>query len=175
MRFWFDTEFIEDGVTIDLISIGIVAEDGREYYAVSSEFDEQKASPWVWENVLSQIPPLDVEARKSRAQIRHELLRFIGTVEPDAFHGFWGVSGDKSPEIWAYCGAYDWVVLCQLFGTMMDLPDGWPRFARDVKQLAEELGNPQLPAQARGHHHALHDARWTRQAWEYLKGLPRIK
>lgn len=29
MRFWFDTEFIENGHTIDLISIGIVAEDGR--------------------------------------------------------------------------------------------------------------------------------------------------
>ena len=24
MRFWFDTEFIEDGKTIDLMSIGIV-------------------------------------------------------------------------------------------------------------------------------------------------------
>jgi hypothetical protein len=30
MRYWLDTEFIEDGKTIDLISIGIVAEDGRE-------------------------------------------------------------------------------------------------------------------------------------------------
>jgi hypothetical protein len=31
MRFWFDTEFIEDGKTIDLMSIGVVAEDGRKY------------------------------------------------------------------------------------------------------------------------------------------------
>lgn len=28
MRIWFDTEFIEDGKTIDLISIGLVREDG---------------------------------------------------------------------------------------------------------------------------------------------------
>ncbi len=30
MRYFLDTEFYEDGKTIDLISIGIVAEDGRE-------------------------------------------------------------------------------------------------------------------------------------------------
>jgi hypothetical protein len=29
MKYYYDTEFIEDGRTIDLISIGIVAEDGR--------------------------------------------------------------------------------------------------------------------------------------------------
>jgi hypothetical protein len=39
-RYAFDTEFIEDGRTIDLISIGIVCEDGREYYAVNSD------APW---------------------------------------------------------------------------------------------------------------------------------
>lgn len=33
MKYFLDTEFHEDGKTIDLISIGIVAEDGREYYA----------------------------------------------------------------------------------------------------------------------------------------------
>lgn len=39
MKYFFDTEFIEDGRTIDLVSIGIVCEDGREYYAVSAEAD----------------------------------------------------------------------------------------------------------------------------------------
>jgi hypothetical protein len=29
MKYFYGTEFIEDGKTIDLISIGIVAEDGR--------------------------------------------------------------------------------------------------------------------------------------------------
>ena len=28
MKFFYDTEFIEDGHTIDLVSIGIVREDG---------------------------------------------------------------------------------------------------------------------------------------------------
>ena len=39
MRFFYDCEFIEDGRTIDLVSIGVVDENGREFYAVSTEFD----------------------------------------------------------------------------------------------------------------------------------------
>ena len=53
MRYFYDTEFIEDGSTIELVSIGIVAEDGREYYAVSTEFDASNANEWVRENVLN--------------------------------------------------------------------------------------------------------------------------
>ncbi len=37
MRYFYDTEFIDDGRTIELISIGVTAEDGREYYAVSTD------------------------------------------------------------------------------------------------------------------------------------------
>ena len=45
MRYWVDTEFIAKPCTIDLVSIGLVAEDGREFYAESSEADWSKASP----------------------------------------------------------------------------------------------------------------------------------
>ena len=44
MRYFYDTEFIEDGETIELVSFGVVAEDGREFYAVSSDFDPASAN-----------------------------------------------------------------------------------------------------------------------------------
>jgi hypothetical protein len=163
MRFWFDTEFMEDGVTIELLSIGIVAQDGREYYAVSADADWSRANDWVAKNVL---PQLDRAGAKSRAQIRHELLRFIGHAEYDQHAGT-----KRGPELWAWFGSYDWVVLCQLFGRMVDLPDGWPMYVRDVKQLCDDLGNPKLPPQVKGAHHALADAQWTRKAWEFLEQL----
>ena len=56
MRYFYDTEFIDDGRTIELISIGVVAEDGREYYAVSTEFDPDRAGSWVRKNVLPKLP-----------------------------------------------------------------------------------------------------------------------
>jgi hypothetical protein len=55
VKYWIDTEFIERPYTIDLISIGLVAEDGREFYAESSEVDWSRASQWTLENVPPQL------------------------------------------------------------------------------------------------------------------------
>jgi hypothetical protein len=157
MRYWFDTEFIEDGKTIDLISIGIVAEDDRRFYALSTECDLTKANEWVCENVLVHLPEYgkyDIGTLwMPRAQMRANILHFVG---------------NDSPEFWAYYADYDWVVLCQLFGRMMDLPEGWPMYCRDIKQWADELGCETLPLQEGAEHHALADALWCREAWEHL-------
>ena len=59
MRYFIDTEFIESGPKnpIQLISIGIVAEDLRQLYRISSEFNPEDASQWVKETVLMQLEP----------------------------------------------------------------------------------------------------------------------
>jgi hypothetical protein len=159
-RYFVDCEFIEDGRTIDLISIGIVAEDGREYYAVSTEFDVSKASEWVKDNVLVHLPGRGDHVWKPRKRIADEVLLFSEA---------WA----SKPEFWGYYADYDWVALCQLYGTMMDLPKGWPMYCRDIKQWADMLGNPKLPEQGKGEHHALSDARWNKQAWEFLLDFER--
>lgn len=51
----FDTEFIEDGRTIDLLSIGLVRYDGTTYYAEPAETDRTRASEWVVENVMPHL------------------------------------------------------------------------------------------------------------------------
>jgi 3'-5' exoribonuclease Rv2179c-like domain len=153
MRFWFDTEFYEDGHTIELISIGVVSEDGRTYYAetLGAKFLAGK-SDWLVKHVLPHLTGDPVLRRK---YIAGELIEFMG---------------DK-PEIWAYYADYDWVALCQLYGRMIDLPWSWPMYGRDVKQLCDSLGNPKLPKQTSTEHHALADAKWTREAWLFLNGL----
>ena len=157
MKYFYDTEFIEDGKTIDLISIGIVCEDGLTYYAISNEFDASKASEWVKENVLAKLTS---QGWKSRASIRDEILAFVG---------------QDIPELWAYYADYDHVALCQLFGTMMNLPKDWPMYTRDVKQLCDSLGNPKLPEQGKDEHDALADAKWTKSAYEFLSPTPNIE
>src|ERR1700760_1589620 len=77
MRFFYDCEFIEDGTTIELVSIGVVAEDGREFYAVSTEFDPSRAIDWVRRNVLDKLPSPADPAWRSRARIRDDLLAFL--------------------------------------------------------------------------------------------------
>jgi len=157
MRFWFDTEFYEDGRTIKLISIGVVAEDGAQYYAeTAGAYVLSGATEWLAEHVRPSLTPpwAGSAVVKTPRTIASDLIAFMG---------------DK-PEIWAYYADYDWVVLCQLFGIMINLPKGWPRYCRDVKQLCDSLGNPELPRQdPTKKHQALEDAIWTRQAWEFLQ------
>lgn len=151
MKFWFDTEFYEDGKTIELISIGVVSEDGREYYAETLDaYDLSGKSTWLTDNVRPHLK--GGFATKKRGTIAGDIRAFVG----------------NGPEFWAYYADYDWVALCQLYGRMIDLPRGWPMFCRDVKQLAVDLGNPPLPKQETGEHDALADARWAKEAWGRL-------
>lgn len=153
MKIWFDTEFIEDGKTIDLISIGMVREDGKTYYAQNLNCQLDRASDWVKANVLSQLN-WSIEVSKLKSEIAREVIEFAG----------------ENPEFWAYYADYDWVVLCQLYGDMMQLPSGWPMLCMDVKQYAVMLGNPQLPKQKKDEeHHALADAIWCKRAWDFLE------
>lgn len=158
MRYWLDTEFIERPCTIDLISIGIVAENGQTIYGESSEVDWSQASPWVLENVKPHLwapkyPYASIAV--PREELASRILAFIGP--------------DDRPEFWGYYADYDWVAFCWLFGTMMELPKGWPMYCRDIKQWADDLDNPKLPKQASTEHNALADAQWNREAWEFLQ------
>ncbi|MBF0580730.1 polyadenylate-specific 3'-exoribonuclease AS [Corynebacterium sp. ED61] len=157
MRYFYDTEFIEDGETIDLISIGVVAEDGREFYAVSKEFDASQAGDWVRRNVLNQLPPKSDARWMDRATLRRKLYEFL---LPDHVPGQRLAQQDR-PELWAWVGAYDHVVLAQLWGDMTGLPRELPRFTHELKQLWEMAGRPRLPESPSNAHDALADARFN--------------
>lgn len=145
-RYFYDCEFIEDGRTIDLISIGIVCDDGREYYAVSSEFDPARAGKWVAAHVLPHLPRPADNAWRSRATIRDDVLAFL-------------TAPGRSIEMWAWCAAYDHVALVQLWGDMPSLPRAIPRVTYEIRQLWEMAGSPAAAAPDGDRHHALVDAR----------------
>jgi hypothetical protein len=179
MKIFYDTEFLEDGRTIDLISIGMVREDGEEYYAVSEDAATRKLRrrirkhDWLMANVVPSLPKFHGDANlyapdrwlfnysdpcvKSRGGIAREVRDFI-VATPD-------------PELWASYGAYDHVVLCQLWGSMVDLPQGVPMWTNDLQQESGRLGNPELPEQAAGKHNALEDARHNRAVGSFLSAI----
>ncbi|MBV9592816.1 MAG: polyadenylate-specific 3'-exoribonuclease AS [Actinobacteria bacterium] len=156
MRFFYDCEFIEDGRTIDLVSIGVVDETGREFYAVSSEFDPDRAIPWVRRHVLDKLPPPADAAWRSLAQIRVDLLAYF--LEPR-----------ETVELWAWMSAYDHVALAQLWGDMRSLPREIPRFTHELRQFWESAGSPPLPPAPPDQHDALADARHNLARWQALR------
>ena len=156
MRFFYDTEFIEDGLTIDLVSIGVVAENGREFYAVSTEFNPDRAGPWVREHVLAKLPPPADQAWCDRATLRSRLIKFLSP------HG-------EKVELWAWFAAYDHVALAQLWGDMPALPRALPRFTRELRQRWEDVGKPPLPDPPQDAHDALADARHNLARWRVIE------
>lgn len=156
---------MEDGKRIELLSIGLVAEDGRELYLENAEANIEQANDWVKENVIPHLHgclfrrvkcDLDPCPVKSLRKIKWALIDFCDLEK----HG--------KPEFWGYYSAYDHVSLCRIFGKMIDLPKGWPMYTNDIKQWAFMLGDPTLPPERKDEHHALADARWNKKAWEFL-------
>ncbi len=170
-RYFYDTEFLEDGSTVELISIGIVDDDGREYYAVVREapWDRIRRQEWLMANVVPHLPrprwgakPWEIvnladPVVKPVRLIAEEVRRFL-------------LAGDE-PELWAYYAAYDHVALCQLWGRMVDLPAGIPMWTNDVQQEIHRAGYPPMPKQAGSAHDALADAWHTRAMFEAVRGV----
>jgi hypothetical protein len=162
LKIYYDTEFIEDGSTIDLISIGMVTEDGDEYYAINANMpcERIEKNQWLMDNVVPSLPfwPIDL--------LSWPISDLPSTEDPDiktlpriAYEVSEFILSHQDPELWAWYAAYDHVVLAQLWGRMDDLPDGIPMWTGDLHQEAHRLGNPELPEQPSGVHNALHDAR----------------
>lgn len=171
---YYDTEFHDTETVIDLISIGMVCGD-RELYAVNANMDQHavRNQPWLRRNVWSQLPTitpkpgyrggheprLDTEHPdvRPKRQIARMVSAFLAEVD--------------DPQLWAYYSAYDHVVLSQLFGRMIDLPEHIPMQTDCLKQEAKRLGNPVLPVQMTPEHHALNDAYHDRHIHDFLRKL----
>lgn len=277
MRYYLDTEFLEGTQkesfpinlirketkpTIDLISIGIISEDNREYYAISKDFNLKEAWNrfdekveimsgdmrnrfpkgkkykvyWIRENVLKPIwrelyikenhfgnlnnllgwlnredtknenyyftynslKKLIAKYGKANKEIAKEVKDFctIGTAystmdktiadilyfrslnseieqtikDRKLVHVF-----SEKPEFYAYFADYDWVVFCWLFGTMNDLPKGFPMFAFDIQQLIEDnnINKEKLLKKVPqiGIHNSLQDAIWNKKAFNFIQTI----
>jgi hypothetical protein len=179
-RYFYDLEFIQDGKTIDLISIGIVADDGREYYAVASDapWDRIIGNDWLVKNVVSQLPIDELYRENGDGSWTFSLNTTDTRVKPR-----WCIANEvreflcANPgdiELWAWYGAYDHVGLMNLWGPMIGRPDRLPMWTHDINQFAECVGIDGemwvLPEQADGQHDALADARHVKVMWDYLAG-----
>ena len=169
----YDLEFLEDGKTIELISIGIVCADGREYYAVNADMpvDRIKNHHWLMENVWPSLPLRgERSGLVSVGQGQHEIkLTDPGVLDTSSVlvKPRWVIANEvrefllaePEPELWADFGAYDHVALCQLWGPMIRKPKGLPMWTHDLEQAIEAVPGFVKPEQAEGAHNALEDAR----------------
>ncbi len=163
MKYFFDTEFIEGFKkpikwlptignlnkpyhSIQIISIGIVCEDGREYYAVSNEFNPNDANDWVKENVIKQLgdsPPIG----KTNKQIAMDILKCFPM----------------------YC-----IDLKQMLDEKAMAQRGWTQDA-DAEFRINAMKNDldlgyEFPKQT-NEHNALADAKWNYELYKFLQTI----
>ena len=186
MRYFYDTEFLDDGERIGLISIGIVAEDGREYYAINADapWPEIYTHEWLMENV---IPHLGIQGWQAGSDGGMYPVFFnltpLASAERIAADVLWFLDPNpdddyRNTELWAWCGAYDHVGTYQLWGPMVAVHGtGLPFYTHDLKSIhdlfltdeqREELRNLPFEGDA---HNALDDARQLRDRWDYVNGI----
>lgn len=185
MKIWYDTEFLEDGRTIMPISVGMVREDGATLYAVNDKLlrpeDGVRLPPdhpyervcrhdWLMKNVVPHLPLTSRDGRELTHRPRSGLGPAFFTLNPDDLtvlplrmikrmvREF--VLEHPDPELWAWFGSYDHLFLCQLFGKMIDLPEGFPMHTNDIMTLVTQAGGraPDEPKQRGDAHNALADA-----------------
>ena len=113
-------------------------------------------------NVLPKLPPPSSQLWRSRRQIRDDL------------EAFFGIDGDEPIELWAWVAAYDHVVLCQLWGTMTDLPPSMPAVHPRTAAVLGGRGSPALPRGPGEAHDALADARHNCVKFEAIDGRRRL-
>jgi len=145
MKIFFDTEFINLPSSVHLLSIGMIREDGQHYYAELDSTDRNLADSWVKAHVL----PLMNGPLKSRDEMAFDIKQFCG----------------YRPEFWAFFGSFDMILLMRIFGGVIDWPEDWPQYVNDICKLHPDK---MLPAQKSVEHHALNDAVWVKDSYEYL-------
>jgi hypothetical protein len=166
MRYYLDTEFDESRV--ELISVGVVDQTGRRFYAINGDYDWDLAAPWLRDNVEPHLSLAEYAEETKNLRYAECSCRGIGDLLRD-----WANldQGDEAHEFWAYYGAWDWVLLRRLF-PQHDVPMALPLLYFDLKQFALSVGveDPLVDfvAHVEPRHNALADAEWCRRAHEAL-------
>jgi hypothetical protein len=145
MRVFVDCEFT-DFIDCDLISIALVADDDREFYAERSDFDLASCSEFVRAAVLPQLGQYPGRVF-TREGLRTALLNWL-----DQF-------ADEPERMLCFDYAGDWELLVDLVG---DVPTGW--LACHIGEVMDFGRAETYFREHGGRHHALHDARANRYA-----------
>lgn len=141
MNLYFDTEFTGLYKRTTLISIGIVSENEKKFYAESTNYKECQCGGWIKENVLKHtiLGGNEKLAKRlgeddcttvvlgSKADIRYELKE-------------WLKQFDNAHFVSDVCH-YDMVLLIDIFGTAFDLPENVSAVCHDINQdIAKHYG-----------------------------------
>ncbi len=175
MKCFLDTEFTGLHKNTTLISIGLVTETGKKFYAELTDYDKSQVDEWIQENVIDNL-------NYSRGDNDYNTPDWFYHGDKDFVSeklGEW-LSQFESVEIWSDCLAYDWVLFCDLFGSALEIPSNVFYIPFDLCTLFKVVGiDPDisreqfagLDVSSSNKHNALWDAQMIRHCYCRVKDL----
>ena len=174
MKIFFDTEFTGLHQHTTLISIGLVSEDGRSFYAESLFYDPLQLTPWINTNVISNLSGQEDQKYLTKSSLRKNLLAWLEQFDTIQF-------------VSDVCH-YDFVLLIDLLaGSALNLPSTIAPVCHDIcydisRQLSISLQEAfnlsreslleQFNLTVEGQkHHALYDAQVIKAIYTHLNTM----
>ncbi|EJI1280455.1 TPA: 3'-5' exoribonuclease [Vibrio vulnificus] len=179
MRLFLDTEFTGLKQDAELLSLALVDEHGRAFYAECQARYGASVDKWIVEHVLAHTRWLSLPSCAPSEWLQEGEVRYGFDSDENIAHQLkhW-LSQYERVELWADCPAYDWVLFCQLFGGSQYLPRPLSYVVNDFATLLTLQGlDPLLPRisllapnqQPQGQpHNALYDARLLKACFTQL-------
>ena len=171
MNYFLDTEFTrlpwEKGS--NLISVGIVSEDGRKYYACLNDFESKGYSDIAKKLIIPLLP--EKSEWKSPEVVKKEILDFI-TETPSHFWSVFpdeawllslGIPKEQTQDMLDKYSDYDLQLVKRLLGN--DYPETWPQSGSNLNPVIEVVSAKGLLPENKNRHDALSDAEEAREIW----------
>ncbi|SDX05275.1 3'-5' exoribonuclease domain-containing protein [Paenibacillus sp. PDC88] len=172
MKVFFDTEFTGLHQNTTLISIGLVAENGSEFYAELTDYDRDQVDDWLQANVIDKLYIPDEVGQQAPNNLKGDKEYVLEQLK-------WWLSQWDHVEIWSDCLAYDWVLFNQLFGHAFNIPKNVYYIPFDICTLMKIKGvDPDISREEfvegdginwmRQKHNALYDAQVIKRCYYKL-------
>lgn len=136
MILFLDTEFTGLFQNTELISLALVSNDGRYFYAEFNDYDTASLSNWHKENVL----PFLVSNLSKPIDFPQSVTYHFGDTKTIVEKLKRWLKQWSKIKIWADVPAYDWVLFCELFGGALYLPPNIHFILRDLATFFELKG-----------------------------------
>lgn len=182
IKVFFDLEFTGLHKLTTAISIGLVAEDGREYYAEFTDFDKFQIDTFLKKEVLPKriLAEYDFE-RDYNADAETVLVKGDIDLVHDTMLNWFMKYEEQGVEMWGDLLSYDWVLFLNIFGNALALPKFIDYIPMDLctalKLMGEDkdvdrnifaYGEDAAKKMNENKHNSLHDAKTQLEVFKRL-------
>lgn len=180
MQVFFDTEFTGLHHNTTLISIGLVSENNKTFYAELTDYDKTQLDDWLNKNVIDNLmfnsmPDTGIVLNNSMSEYR--IKDNSNSVKEHLTK--WLTHFNEQIEMWSDCLSYDWVLFNKLYGHAFNIPKFVYYIPYDICTMFKLNGiDPDINREEFAHwcdvsgniskHNALHDARVIKACYDRM-------